>query len=135
MTERTIEMEKTVTEQETITFCDYCGEPDGGEEMILRYGTPVSGFPELHLHEECAKEGLGNLGSRPERYSSNLVDLTWEIEKFVKRVVLGFWGVYSCPVRVILTPFLPNPEKVDVFLAWSLYLFIQILLIITLTIP
>ena len=67
MTRRTIPVERTV--QEDVLLCDFCGEseddkPDG--EMVT-YSPAFGDYPDMHLHEDCAERGLGDIGPRPEK--------------------------------------------------------------------
>lgn len=64
MTSRTVEVERTVTDEEEVLFCDYCGEDEEagkGEMRVYRH----RGSPDLHLHGECSEHGLGEMGSMP----------------------------------------------------------------------
>lgn len=113
MTTRTVEVERTVTDEEEVYICDFCGESadDSDEEMLSYWKIDHNSFgieknrsyPELHLHTGCAERGLGDLGPRPkddendDRSISNL----WQYETSIGQIVLSPWYAFSWPARKI----------------------------------
>lgn len=50
MTTRTVEVERTVTDEEEVTICDDCGAE--AEDAVV-YRARGSEYPDLHFHEDC----------------------------------------------------------------------------------
>lgn len=127
MTERTIEVERTVTDEETLLICDYCGESEEDGGVMEKY---TGRGPDLHLHEECIEEGLGNLGPRPTEPEASFS------ERFYKGFRDGFllpWRIYSYPARKVAWQFAEDwnqdkPHSEDWVMGWIVNFGLQLVL-------
>lgn len=114
--ERQVPVETTV--HQTLLICDYCGESeDDVDEEMLTYSK--TGYPDLHLHEGCVQEGLGDIGPRPEK------------ENFL-------WRAYSIPPTLIALEYAKDqgksqPTDMHLAAAWIIWFIIQFVFLLFIT--